>query len=116
MCLIDTLKKIPHFKEKPEVRVKSLASGPQSAFQFIHHTDTLNLGSINTALQQSSGHEEMWVLIQQPAKQQTYGVPLLPVTGSGKFKHRVSRNQKIPKAHSTMYLTRTDYLIRAGKK
>lgn len=43
MCLIDTLREIPHFKEKPEVGVKSLASGPQSAIQFIHHTDTLKL-------------------------------------------------------------------------
>lgn len=33
----------PHFKDKAEVGVKSSASGPQSALQFIHYADTPDL-------------------------------------------------------------------------
>lgn len=42
MRLIGTFQE-PHPQDKAEVGVKSLASGPQSALQFIHYADTPDL-------------------------------------------------------------------------
>lgn len=72
--------------------------------------------SINTALPQYSGRPEMMALAEVAAKQQAYRVPFCCFQSQKVQASAKLQSKKIPKAHSTMFLTRTDYLIRAGKE